>query len=247
MRTKFYLLSAVLILALVLSACQATPKAAADQDQTTNTPPRTMNVTGTSQVALSPDIAYISIGVHTENADATQAVSSNTAQTQKIVNSLKALGIDAKDIQTTNFSIYPQKQYTPEGKETGTTIYMVDNTVYVTLRDLPKIGQIISAAVSAGANNINGIQFDVADKTDALQQGRKAAVEDAKKQADDLASAAGVTLGPIQTINFYNPNPMPVPVYEKAVSGVGGGGASVPVSPGQMTITVQVNVIYEIK
>jgi uncharacterized protein YggE len=239
MRTKIFALSIVLILALTLSGC-------AVKLTQPNTPP-TLNVNGSAQVTLSPDIAYISVGVHTESADANEAVSGNTVQAQKIVDALKAMGIEEKDIRTSNFSITPQQQFDDKGKLTGVT-YVVDNTVYVTLRDLTKIGDSLGAAVSAGANNIYGIQFDVADKTSALVSARKTAVENARKQAEELAQAAGVKLGAVQNINYYNSYPV-------MAEGKGGGGGvmmdttslSVPVTPGQLTFTVDVNIVYAIE
>jgi len=206
---------------------------------------RTLSVNGSAKVVLTPDVAYISVGVHSENEDANQAVSDNNAKAQQIMDALSAQGIDPLDIQTSNFSIYPSQKYDENGNQTGVT-FMVDNTVTVTLRDLAKVGETLSAAVSAGANNIYGIQFDLLDKTAALSNARQVAVADARKQADELAQAAGVAIGEVQSINFYNAYPTPVmdgkggvAMYETAVS--------VPVSPGQMTIQVDVNIVYTIQ
>ncbi len=235
MRTKICLTTIILTLMTVLSAC------APDESL-----PRMLNVQGSAQAILTPDIAYISIGVHTEHEDAVEAVADNTAQAQEIHQSLTALGLDSRDIQTTNFSIYPQEQWSPEGERQG-VLFMVDNTVYVTMRDLTKIGEILDAVVKAGANSIYGITFDVSDKTSMLADTRQAAIENARTQAEEIAQAAGVELGPIQSINFYGG--YPVPVYE----GKGGGAmmyeaaGQVPVSPGQMVITVDVNLTYEIR
>ncbi len=91
-------------------------------------------------------------------------VDTNTANSQKVADALKTFKIDPKDIQTTNFSIAPQQQYDNNGKLTGAINYMVDNTVYVTLRDITKMGDVLAAAVKAGANSINSIQFDAADR-----------------------------------------------------------------------------------
>jgi uncharacterized protein YggE len=206
---------------------------------------RTLSVNGEAQVIATPDIAYISIGVHTENANATEAVAANNAQAQRVMDALKAMGIEEKDLKTTNFSIYPQDQYSPDGQKTG-TIFVVDNTVYVTLKDIAKVGDILGGAVDAGANNIYGISFDVFDKTSVLADARNKAIENAKKQADEVAKASGVTLGPVQSISFYNTSP--TPIFDSKVAtaqGVGGGGISV--SPGQMTFTVNVSIAYEIK
>lgn len=246
MRTKFLALSFILVLALVLSGCSAKdPQPAAAQvpqpGQAQNPP--TINVNGSAQVTLTPDIAYVSVGVHSESANADEAVSSNNSQAQKVVDAIKALGVDVKDIRTSNFSITPQQQFDDKGKLTGVT-YVVDNTVYVTLHDLAKIGDILTAAVSAGANNIYGVSFDVIDKTTALANARKLAVQDAQTQASSLAEAAGVKLGDVQSINYYNSYPV-------MAEGKGGGVAmsaapmaSVPVTPGQLTFTVDVNIVY---
>jgi uncharacterized protein YggE len=193
---------------------------------------------------------YVTIGVHTEGKDAGAAVTSNNAKSKSVSDALKALGVDAKDIQTTNFSIYPQQQYDPQGKATGEITYMVDNSVMVTVRDLSKIGTVLDAVVKAGANSISGIQYDVADRQKALSDARKLAVADAEKQAGELATAAGVTLGPVQNISS-NTTSSPIPMYD--VKGVGGGGAmaaaapSVPVSAGQLVVIVDVGMVFAIQ
>jgi uncharacterized protein YggE len=247
MRNKFSFMIVVILMAVVLTACgtnaYAQDSAATGSEGST---PRTMNVTGTGKVTLTPDIAYISIGVHTEGPNASQAVAENNSQTQKVVDALKSAGVAEKDIKTTNFSIYPQQKFDDKGQPTGEVIYMVDNTVYVTLRDISKVGEILDSAVKAGANNIYGIQFDVADTTEAVSEARKLAVENAEKAAKELATASGVTLGPIQTINSYGGG-IPVPYS----MGKGGGAvaldASVPVSAGQLELSVDVNIVYEIR
>ena len=239
MRNKLYFFVVVILLAVVLSACGTA------YAQATQPPTRTLNVTGSGRVFLTPDIAYISIGVQTEGKDAAEAVQDNNAQAQKVANVLKEMGVEAKDIQTTNFSIYPQQDYDDKGRVTGTT-YIVDNSIYVTVRDLGQIGSLLDAVVSAGSISISGVQFDVEDKVSALSEARKAAVENARTQAEELAEAAGVTLGQVQSINVYGG--YPVPVFEG--KGVGGGAelaAEVPVSPGQMVLSVEVNLVYEIR
>ena len=240
MKTQKTILVSILLALVALTSACASPAPSAVQPA-----PRTLSVNGSAQASLTPDVAYINIGVHSENADAKEAVASNNVTAQAVTDALKALGVDEKDIRTSNFSIYPQDEWGPDGQKIGTK-FVVDNTVYVTLRDLTKIGDILGGAVTAGANSINGIQFDVADKTPFLAEARKAAVENAKLQAQDLAKAAGVELGEVQSINYYNAYSSPVPMDMKSV-GIGGGGASVPVSSGQLTISVDVSVVYVIK
>ncbi len=238
MRTKLLIPTILLIAAVALSACSASV-------QLGQTQPRMINVTGNAQVILAPDIAYVSIGVHSEAKSAAEAVASNNSQTQAVIDVIKGQGVDAKDIQTTNFSVYQQEKFAPTGESLG-TFFMTDNTVYVTMRDITKIGDILDAAISAGANTIYGITFDVQDKEAALATGRDQAMTDAQTQAEQLAKAAGVTLGDVQSINYYSSSPSPI-YYDNKAAGMGGGGASVPISAGQLTLTASVSVTYGIK
>jgi uncharacterized protein len=240
MKSKTILIAAVALLALLVSACgPVTLNQAA--------PLRTISVSGVGQASLEPDIAYINVGVHTEAATASDAVSENNSQTEKVIQALKDFGIDAKDIRTTNFSIWPMDKYDPStGLPSGEKMYSVDNTVYVTVRDLDKLGDLLDTVVTAGANTVNSIQFDVAEKGDALKTARADAVKDAEVRAKELADTAGVKLGEIQTIGFYDSAPYPI------FDGRGGGGAAseaavVPIQPGQLTFTVTVSITYEIK
>ncbi len=240
MRTKYILVTILILTAVALSACSATLSVGQAQQ------PRTINVTGNAQVILAPDIAYISIGVHSQASTAKEAVASNNSQTQAVIDAIKAQGVDAKDIQTTNFNVYQQTQTGPNG-ETGPVVFMTDNTVYVTLRDLTKIGSVLDGSIAAGANNIYGITFDVQNKDAATATGRDQAMADAKAQADQLAKAGNVTLGDVQSISYYSSAPTPVYYDTKAAQAGVGGGASVPISAGQLTLTVSVNVVYGIR
>lgn len=239
MRNKVIFVT-LLVAALALSACAPTVVSGGE------TVTRQLSVTGVGEVALTPDIAYIYIGVHTEGDSASGAVDANNLQTQAVIEALKDRGgVAEEDIRTTNFSIWPSTTYDPETGQPSGTIYAVDNTVYVTVRDLDSLGELLDATIEAGANSINSIQFDVADKTEELKEARAKAVENASEMAQELAEAAGVTLGDIQSISFYDS--VPYPYFD----GKGGGGyaleAAVPIQPGQMTLMVTVNISYEIK
>lgn len=245
MRTHklFPLFSLVMLAALALTACSS--PALAQTEPTTEPPIRTLRVNGSGQVFISPDIAYISIGVHTEGEDAAEVVAENNEQAAEVVAALQDAGVADRDIQTTNFSIYPRQEYDDQGNLQGIT-YAVDNSVNVTVRDLETIGDLLDAAVQAGANSVNGISFDVSDKVSALSEARQAAVENARAQAEELADAAGVELGAIQSISSYGGFPMPVELAR------GGGAfaedaASVPISPGQTSLTVDVEIVFEIQ
>ena len=245
MRNKILFLLSISVLATLLAACVAP---VSNIPATINVQPqpqqRTLTVTGSGMVTLTPDIAYVSIGVHTQNASATNAMNENNTMAQSVMNVIKGFSVDDKDIQTTNFSIYPQQQYDDKGNITG-ILYVVDNTVYVTVRDLTKLGELLDAVVRAGANNINSISFDVADKAAALSQARLAAVQNARQQADELASATGVSVGDVQTISYYDSTAPTAIQYARA--DMAGAPSSVPVSAGSMQITTTVTIVYEIK
>jgi uncharacterized protein len=187
------------------------------------------------------------LGVHTEKLTAAEAVEENNEQTQTVIEALTQFGIDAKDIRTTNFSIWPMDKIDPTtGTYTGEKTYAVDNTVYVTARDLETLGDMLDTVIQAGANTVQSIQFDVADKDAALGPARTDAVKDATKKAQELAAAAGVELGELQSVSFVS-SPM-YPIFD----GRGGGGAAeaaaaVPIQPGQLSFTVTVNVTYALK
>ncbi len=243
MKRSILILAVMLPAVIILSACGpativANPAA----------PQRSLNVSGMGTVILTPDIAYINIGVHSEAPTAAEAVAANNTQTQQVVDALKGAGVAAKDIRTSNFSIYPNTQYDPQTNEKLGTTYVVDNTVYVTVRNLDSLGDLLDTAVKAGANNVNSIQFDVADKNPAMKQARDQAVKDAQTQAEELAKTAGVSLGSLQSISYGNS--VPTPIMESF--GKGGGGAAaadiaVPINPGTMTLTVTVGMSYDIK
>jgi uncharacterized protein len=240
-KTLLVILSTILLLG-ILTGCVPAASNTSTPPETTNTP--TINVSGEGQVTITPDVAYINIGVHTEGADVSEAMASNTQQAQKVSDALVALGVDKKDIQTTAFNVYPQQQYGPNGEMLDIK-YVVDNSVYVTVRDLTKMGDILNAVVKSGANNINGIQFDVADRSAALSDARKKAVDDAHAQATELAIAAGTKLGKLQYLTVTNTTN---PVSQVSLKGdAASSGGTVPVSAGQLILTVNVSATYELQ
>lgn len=243
MRKSLFVVLSLLVMAALIAGCTPTVIERSSEPQPAE---RTIAVNGTGSVTANPDVAYINIGVHTENVDPKVALSSNTAQAQDVIDAIKAIGVAEEDIQTSNFYVSPSYQYGPNGETLGTT-YIVDNTVYVTVRDLSSLGEMLETVVTSGANNINGITFDILDKDSLASEARKKAVENAQAQAQDIAGAAGVELGELMYVNVYYSGTT-YPQYE----GKGGGGAystdlSVPVSAGKMVITAEVNMTYKIK
>ncbi|GAA5343550.1 MAG: SIMPL domain-containing protein [Anaerolineaceae bacterium] len=240
-KKTIFIIGTLLVGAVLLSACGLM-----EAQGVSPTSERYIRVSGSGEVAVVPDIAYINIGVHSEAEDVSSALEANNTQATKLTEALKAEGIEAKDIQTTNFNVYPQTRYDNMGQPVGTS-YVVDNTVYITVRDLTKLGKLLDSAISAGANNIYGISFDIADKETVLAQARELAIKDAEAKAKSVATVAGVTLGQILSIDVSTPT------YTQPYYGYGmGGGAeglktSVPVSAGQIVVTYTATLNYAIE
>jgi uncharacterized protein YggE len=244
MKNKSLLIILAVVGTLALAACSGGTPAVTTTSQTPSV--RSVTVTGTGDVYVTPDVAYIDIGVQNTASTVTDALKQNTAQAQAIRTALTALNVDDKDIQTSNFSVNPQPQYAPDGT-LKSTLYSANNTVSVTVRDLSSLGKILDAVVNSGANTINSISFDLLNKDDAYSQARQKAVDDARTQAEALAKAAGVQLGDVQTINVYSVNPV-VPAYEgKGGAMVSTTNSAVPIATGQMLVSVQVNIVWAIK
>ena len=224
-----------------MSACGTPVAGSSDTPQT-----HTISVTGNGIAYGTPDIAIASVGVQTRNENPGAAVSDNTSKMNAIIAALKELGIEDKDIQTTNFSVYAQQNYDPSGQATNIT-YVADNTVNVTVRDLNKVGDTLGKAVAAGANNIYGVSFSVSDRSKLEAEARDKAMADAKARAEQLAKAAGVTLGEPMSIGEYTSGPAPYAADVRSLGVGGGGGAPVPVSTGQIQVSLQVSVTYVIK
>lgn len=240
MKKKIMLIITTLLVgAVLLSACNTV------QPQAASSTERRLQVTGTGEVTVVPDMAYINIGVHSEADDVSSALSANNELATKLSDALQAEGVEKKDIQTTNFNVYPMTHYDNMGQPTGTS-YDVDNTVYVTVRNLSNLGKLLDVAIKAGANNVYGISFDIADKETVLAQARELAIKDAQTKAQSIASVAGVTLGEIISIDVSTPS------YNQPYFGYGkGGGASgaetsVPVSAGEIVVSYSITLGYAI-
>ena len=243
----FKLLVVMVLFSVILTACGTTPAPAASS----NTYPPAINVTGQSDIFLTPDIAYVYVGVHTESENVADALSENNAQSQAISTTLEELGIAKEDIQTSAFNIYPYQDYgpygpSPDSTEVPPTKYAVDNTVFVTVRELSQLGKILDSVVRNGANSIHSVEFDVEDKTEALAQARKEAIENGRDLAEEMAAAAGVSLGDLLNLSVHGSNNAQ-PIF--ADKGMGGmyAASEVPVSAGQLVLTMYAEMSYEIK
>jgi uncharacterized protein YggE len=205
---------------------------------------RTFSVSDEGKEVVVPNIAEIRIGVISEGKDLTTLQKENSEKMNRIINFLKEKGIDEKDIQTENYLVSPKYDYSKSPyKIIG---YTISQDLKVKIRDLSKIGEILSQAVNYGANNVSGPNFTVDDKEVYLEKAREKAIKNAKEKAEKIAKTAGFRLGKIISIIESSPfEPIPVMLKE---SGAGGPLISQPqIEPGSQEIKVQVTITYEIK
>lgn len=243
-RSIWYVVGAAFMVVALLIGISTLPLARSVQAQTTvATPVRQVTVVGHGEVKVSPDTAIISIGVETEGKTAKEALNANNTQAADIQKKLTELKIDAKDIQTSGFNVYPN--YGTDGRQI--TGYRVNNTVTVKIRDLTKVSGLLDQVVQAGANSIYGISFTVDNPRTILDQARTQAMQDAKARADLLAKAAGASVGDVQIIT-ENVGSTPIPMVEYARQAVAADQAnSVPVQAGEQTVGIDVQVTYALK
>lgn len=238
-------LSALLI---GLAGWWAMPSAAQAQDNGAASV-RTITVIGEGKVRVQPDIARVTFGAEVLRPSVKEALEANKQAIESVLAALRSLKIAEKDIQTTGFSINAER-YGPDGPLPDDKInYRVSNNVTVLIRDLENIGSVIDAAVEAGANNIYGIEFNLAQPSKFKSEVRASAVADAKAKAEELAQLTGVTVGKVMSVSevvggggFFPSN------YQQF--GLGGGAAPAvaptSISPGELEIAMQLQVTYTI-
>jgi uncharacterized protein YggE len=190
----------------------------------------------------------ISTGVTSDAPSARAALDKNTETMTKVVETLKSDGIEAKDIQTANFSvgpIYEQRPYdsSPDGKAPAVVGYRVTNQVRVMLRDTGKLGAILDKVVSLGANQIDSIEFGVSEPETLKDEARKLALKNVTDNAKLYAEAAGVELGPILTIteeeSSYQPRFTAAAAQMESAK-------AVPIEAGTAAVEVRVRVSWEL-
>lgn len=198
-----------------------------------------ITVTGEGQVAAAPDMATLTLGVTTQGATATEAMQANATQLTAVMDRLKAAGIAEADIQTTGLQLNPNWTQA-ENQARRIDGYSADNMLTVRVRKIDGLGGVLDTVVADGANSLNGISFDIADPKPLMDEARKRAVEDAKDRARQLAEAAGVQLGSIESITEGGGVQGPVPMFRMEAS------AATPIAGGEVTRSAQVTITFDI-
>ncbi|MGL4320257.1 MAG: SIMPL domain-containing protein [Paracoccaceae bacterium] len=200
---------------------------------------RTITVTGEGVVATAPDQATISLGVTTNADTAVAALAANSEAMAKVTEQLKAAGVAPADLQTSNLSLNPNWTGYDSSSSPEIAGYSATNMLTVRVRDLEALGAILDAAVSDGANTMNGVTFGLAEPNPVMHEARARAVADATSRATVLATAAGASLGQIVSIIEGGTFPGPAPMFRAQ-------DASVPVENGELAMTASVTVTFEI-
>jgi uncharacterized protein YggE len=236
---------ALLTAALLLAAQGPWSPAGAQTRFIDVNPERAVEVTGEASVEVKPDFARVTLGVSSAARDASAAMAQNAKAANALIAALKADGVPAADLQTSNLSVSPTYSAPSPGSMTPPTItgYTVSNTVTVTIRDLSKFGALLDKAVAAGSNTVYGIAFGENDESALLDKARPLAVADAKRKAEIYAAAGGARIGRLMELSeqVSAPQPMARRMYAQAASA-----APTPIEPGQDKLTVTVNARFEL-
>lgn len=200
-------------------------------------------VQGSGEATEVPNTATVSFGISEQAQSVTSAQEKVNQTAKKLVDALKRVGVEEKNIKTTNYSAYPNQDFQEQNRITG---YTVSQNFEVKIRPIDRVNQVIDAAVASGANMVGGISLELDQKTQKRveEKARREAVKNAKEKAESLARIAGMRLGRIVDVqeNFGEP---PVILRGQALEKAVGGEGETNITPGQNTIRVTVTLSYE--
>lgn len=203
--------------------------------------PNTVTASGTGTVHAAPDEADMSFGVTSSNANAKSALGAASKDAEKLTAALVKAGIAKEDIQTQNVSVYPN--YANRSSKPTITGYTASLDIQAAVRDIGTLGDVINAANNAGSDSLSGPSFTISDKSALHSQAIEKAVADARTRAEAMAKAAGKTVGAVVSISESTASNNPGPLFASRMTAE----ASVPISLGQLDVTTDVTVVYELK
>ena len=239
---------------VVIIACLFGPKliAPAYGQQLTDPAARTIRVMGTGEIQVAPDRAHIDLAVQTVASTAQEAGEENARLMDQVIEALVGAGIPRDNIETRNYSLYPEYAPPPRpeqpGEEPRITGYRAINTVTAEVDDLERVGPLIDIALQAGANQLQSVRFSLQNPDGAQRQAMRRAVEEARESAETIADALGVALGPVLDASTTAEPFRPVPVMMRTQfeSADAAAAPPTPIQPGEQTVTAQVTLVYQI-
>lgn len=216
-------------------------------------PDNTISISAEGKVTATPDLATVNLGVITQGITAADVQSRNNEKINQITAFIKGQGINKEDITTSNFNLYPQRDY--RNGQDVIVGYQANQTVSVKVRGIDKsteqLGKIIDGAANNGANEVTGISLSFDNPDDLKEQAREQAIQKAKEKARQLADTAGLKLGKVISISETGGG-YPTPVYDVATRNAAAGGLAAKtitpsIEPGSQDIIEQMTVVFEIK
>lgn len=240
---KLALLPLIGLVVLLATACEEGDTLV----QSGGAPISGISATGTGEAIGKPDVMVVNLGVSAQRegiAEAREAAA--TAQTA-VIDALKRNGVAENDIQTVQFNVSPEYDFSGPGAPRQLVGYVVSNVVTAKIRDLEKAGATLDAATAAGGNDavVQGLRFGIDDTTELQRQAREEAVKRAQEQARQLADNAGARLGKLLSISEssgsvpFDPNVIRAP-------STGSGLVDSPIQAGEMVVRITVNVLYAV-
>lgn len=246
LQSGFHAVAALLLGLAILGATSCTRKGrapgAAGSESTFVT------VSAHAEARRAPDIAVLSTGVVSLAPEANGAIRKNSEQMTRVVAAIKAAGIADKDVQTSGVSLNPDYLYV-QNQPPRIKGYYASNTVNVTVRDVGRLGAILDALVSTGANQINGPTFDIEDKDAVMDEARGKALAKARTRAEGYAKRLGLRVRRVVSIDETGGRVPPRPMYGRSadMAQASAGNASAPIAPGENTLSVDLDVVYELE
>ncbi|MDI6871999.1 MAG: SIMPL domain-containing protein [Bacillota bacterium] len=231
------ILAAALCAALLLGA---TPGAAEGPEKTE------LSVTGEGEVALQPDVAYVTLGVETQAKRALEAQQENARLITSVIQRLAALGVPQERVRSSGFHVYPVRVYDKNSGVDRLVGYRVSHRITVTLTELDKVGPVIDGAVAAGANNVDDVRFFVEDLGRVKLEALRRAAGEARAKAEVMAQALGATLGRVVAVSDETAmGPSSFLAREAFSKGdLAGAAAPTPILPGELTVRARVTVRF---
>lgn len=261
---KFWRIGIPIVLMLALAACtqvRTSPTLAAEEQsveqggggggiaQSTGQLAQGLVAVGTGAASAEPEMATVTFGVELRGDNPAAIMEEAANKIDRAIAAAQELGVSEEDIQTTGYNLWVETIYDPEkGMPTGEVVYHVSHYIQATLRDLERVGDLLAAVVEAGANTISGVSFSVEDPEALAEQARQQALEDARAKAEKMAGVLDIALGKLVLV-METSGAYPMPLAARDL-GMGGGGmemAAPSISPGTFSVSVSVQVVYEIR
>lgn len=209
-------------------------------------PPRQVNVTGSASLTATPDRARVSLGIQARNPSLEAARDKVAGVAEDFLKLTRRLGIDAKDVQTTDLSMRPEYRWDQEKAQQTFVGYFVQRSLTVELKDLDQLGALIEGAVDAGVNEVSPPQLDSSRRAELHREALAKAAEDARANAEALADALDAELGPVRQINAMDTQRPPMPMRAQVMMAESADAAAT-YQAGDITFEARVNATFDLE